>query len=101
MSTEQHDAAPYGEELASIGQHEAFLAAALRCTWALTDPGNFLIPEAWEEILKLVLSAVREDERDGYAHRLEASAEQHRERLRGCCARTGRAARPPRTAGTC
>ncbi|MFE2432172.1 hypothetical protein ACFXJ5_36305 [Streptomyces sp. NPDC059373] len=59
----------------------AVLAEALRYRWALTDPGNFLIPEASDEILTVVLSAVREDERDGYPQRLEAFTEQHRKRL--------------------
>ena len=44
-------------------------------------PGAGLVPEASEEILTVVLSAVREDERGGYVQRLEAFAEQHRERL--------------------
>lgn len=57
------------------------MAAAQRCTWALADPGDFLVPEASDEILTVALSAVREDERAGYAQRLEEFAEQHRERL--------------------
>lgn len=57
------------------------LAAAQRCTWALADPSDFLIPEASDEIMTVVLDAVREDERAGYAQRLKEFAEQHRERL--------------------
>ncbi|MFD7099505.1 hypothetical protein [Streptomyces xanthophaeus] len=60
---------------------QAVLAAARRCTWALTEPGHFLVPDASEEIALVALSAVREDERDGYVQHLEAFAEQHRERL--------------------
>ncbi|MBM9506676.1 hypothetical protein [Actinacidiphila acididurans] len=57
------------------------LAAALRCPWALTTPDQFFAAEASRQILNLALSAVREDERDGYAQRLQAFAEAHRERL--------------------
>ncbi|MFC9249632.1 hypothetical protein ACFT7S_37985 [Streptomyces sp. NPDC057136] len=57
------------------------MAAAERRMWALADPGDFLVTEASDEILAVALSAVREDERAGYAQRLEAFAEQHRERL--------------------
>ncbi|MDJ0345915.1 hypothetical protein QMK19_35365 [Streptomyces sp. H10-C2] len=57
------------------------LAAAQRCTWALTDPGHLLAFDAAQEILTVALSAVREEERDGYAQRLMAFAAQHRERL--------------------
>ncbi|MET9512003.1 hypothetical protein ABZX62_26715 [Streptomyces flavidovirens] len=57
------------------------LAVAQRCTWALTDPDNFLIPEASGEILTVAPSAVREDERTGYVERLVAFAEQRLERL--------------------
>ncbi|MET9324081.1 hypothetical protein ABZX75_28520 [Streptomyces sp. NPDC003038] len=57
------------------------LAAARRCTWALVDPGDFLGPEASDEILAVALGAVREDERAGYVERLEAFVEQHRARL--------------------
>ncbi|MEU1707552.1 hypothetical protein ABZ478_19360 [Streptomyces sp. NPDC005706] len=56
-------------------------AAALRCTWALSDPGTWFPPEASDEVLAVALSAVREDERAGYAQRLEAFTAQHRERL--------------------
>ncbi|WP_327388879.1 hypothetical protein [Streptomyces sp. NBC_01207] len=58
------------------------LAAARRCTWALADPGDFLSPEAADEILTVALGAVREEERAGYVERLVAFAEQHRARLR-------------------
>ncbi|MGW0563169.1 hypothetical protein ACWDZ4_21755 [Streptomyces sp. NPDC003016] len=47
----------------------------------MTDPDNFLVPEASEEILTVALSAVSEDERTGYVERLVAFAEQHRVRL--------------------
>ncbi|MFI8769545.1 hypothetical protein ACIGN6_32200 [Streptomyces sp. NPDC053792] len=57
------------------------LATARRCTWALADPGDFLGPEASDEIMAAALGAVREDERAGYPERLEAFAEQHRARL--------------------
>ncbi|AWN32618.1 hypothetical protein [Streptomyces sp. NEAU-S7GS2] len=70
------------------------LAAAQRCTWALTDPDNFLIPEASEEILTVALSAVGEDERYGYAQRLEEFAEQHRERLEELLRAYGPGSRP-------
>lgn len=70
------------------------LAAAQRCTWALTDPDNFLIPEASEEILAVALSAVGEDERDGYVERLEAFAAQHRERLEELLRGWGPGSRP-------
>jgi hypothetical protein len=56
-------------------------AAAQRCTWACTTPDQFLIPEASSEILAVALSAVREEEHDGYVQRLEAFADRHRERL--------------------
>lgn len=56
------------------------LAAALRCTWA-TTPDQFFTPEASSEILAVALSAVREEEHDGYVQRLEAFADRHRERL--------------------
>ncbi|MFE3143367.1 hypothetical protein [Streptomyces scopuliridis] len=57
------------------------LTAAQQSTWALTDPGNWFLPDSSTEILTVALNAVREDERDGYTQRLEAFAEQHRERL--------------------
>lgn len=57
------------------------LAVAQRCTWALTNPDRFFTPEASSEILTVALSAVGEDERDGYAQRIEALADRHRERL--------------------
>jgi hypothetical protein len=57
------------------------LAAAQRCTWALTTPDQFFTSEASSEILAVALSAVREEERDGYVQRLEAFADRHRERL--------------------
>jgi len=60
---------------------EKILAAAQRCTWACTDPGHFLVPDASQEILTVALSAVREHERHGYVQRLEAFADRHRERL--------------------
>ncbi|MER6015962.1 hypothetical protein [Streptomyces bluensis] len=60
---------------------EEALAAALRCTWACADPGEFLVAEASAEILTVALSAVREDERADYVQRLEAFADRHRERL--------------------
>lgn len=60
---------------------EEVLAAAQRCTWALSDPGNWFLPEASREVLDVALSAVREDERADYVQRLEAFADQHRERL--------------------
>lgn len=60
---------------------EEVLAAAQRCTWALSDPGNWFLPEASREILDVALSAVREDERADYVQRLEAFADRHRERL--------------------
>lgn len=46
--------------------------------------GGFLVPEASEEILTVVLSTVPDHERDGYAQRLEAFVEQHRGRLSTC-----------------
>ncbi|MFF9436348.1 hypothetical protein ACF1BP_21700 [Streptomyces sp. NPDC014735] len=70
------------------------LAAAQRCRWALTGPDNFLVPEASEEILTVVLSAVGEDERAGYVERLEAFAEQHRERLEELLRAYGPGSRP-------
>ncbi|HBF81798.1 MAG TPA: hypothetical protein DD420_18245 [Streptomyces sp.] len=57
------------------------LAVAQRFTWAWTDPDNFLVPEASDEILAVALSVVREHEKDGYAQRLESFAEEHRQRL--------------------
>ncbi|WP_333771287.1 hypothetical protein [Streptomyces sp. IBSBF 2435] len=57
------------------------LATALRCTWALTTPDQFFTTEASSEILAVALSAVREEEHDGYVQRLEAFADRHRERL--------------------
>lgn len=57
------------------------LAAAQRCTCALTTPDQFFPTEASSEILAVALSAVREEERDGYVQRLEAFADRHRERL--------------------
>ncbi|MFJ2217806.1 hypothetical protein ACIQVO_36695 [Streptomyces sp. NPDC101062] len=70
------------------------LAAAQRCTWALTDPDNFLVPDASEELLAVVLGAVGEDERAGYVERLEAFAEQHRERLEKLLRGWGPGSRP-------
>jgi hypothetical protein len=66
---------------AAVLDAKEVLEAAQRCTWALSDPGNWCLPDASEEILTVALSAVREDERDGYVQRLEGFAEQHRERL--------------------
>ncbi|MFI9176171.1 hypothetical protein [Streptomyces lincolnensis] len=60
---------------------EEVLAAAQRCTWALSDPGNWFLPEASREVLNVALSAVREDERADYVQRLEEFADRHRERL--------------------
>ncbi|MGI5518669.1 hypothetical protein [Streptomyces sp. CA-106131] len=57
------------------------LAVTQRFTWALTDPGHFLVPETSQEILAVALSAVREDERADYVQRLTAFADRHRERL--------------------
>ncbi|MEW2490461.1 hypothetical protein [Streptomyces sp. NPDC048411] len=54
---------------------------ARRCTWALTGPEHFLIPDASEELAFVVLGAVRENEREGYAQRLQEFAEQYRGRL--------------------
>lgn len=70
------------------------LAAAQRCTWAVTDPDNFLVPEASEEILTVALSAVSEDERTGYVERLVAFAEQHRVRLEKLVRAYGPGSRP-------
>ncbi len=42
------------------------LAATQRFTWACTDPGNFLVPDASREILDVALAAVRAQERGGY-----------------------------------
>ncbi|WP_331735353.1 hypothetical protein OG590_40295 (plasmid) [Streptomyces goshikiensis] len=70
------------------------LVAARRCTWALADPGDFLSSEASDEILTVVLSAVREDERAGYVERLEAFAEQHRARLEELLRAYGPGSRP-------
>ncbi|MFD9078274.1 hypothetical protein [Streptomyces erythrochromogenes] len=72
---------PPAQEPAPTMNMKKVLAAARRCTWALADPGEFLGPEASEQILTATLGAVREDERAGYAERLEAFAEQHRPRL--------------------
>ena len=68
--------------------------SAAQHTWALTDPGNFLISEASEEILTVALSAVGEDERDGYVERLEAFAAQHRECLEELLRGYGPGSRP-------
>ncbi|MFB7896164.1 hypothetical protein ACFC1B_07515 [Streptomyces xiamenensis] len=72
MSTEQRSLDTY-----ALAARET----ALRCPWALAEPKEFLVPEASDEILTVALSAVREDERDGYTRRLEAFAQEHRERL--------------------
>ncbi|MGW0647326.1 hypothetical protein ACWD4T_00735 [Streptomyces umbrinus] len=66
---------------ATVLDAEEVLAAALRCTWACADTGEFLVPEASAEILAVALSAVREDERADYVRRLETFADRHRERL--------------------
>ncbi|WP_331757045.1 hypothetical protein OH782_41430 (plasmid) [Streptomyces sp. NBC_01544] len=58
---------------------EEILAAAQRCTWSCADP-VFDLDES-REILTVALTAVREDERADYVQRLEAFADQHRERL--------------------
>ncbi|MFJ8697023.1 hypothetical protein [Streptomyces roseolilacinus] len=75
------------------------LAAAERFPWAVAAPGERHWPDGGD-FLDVALSAVRPEERDGYIERLEAFVEQHRPAWRRCCARTGRAAGPPRTAGT-
>ncbi|MFJ4879917.1 hypothetical protein ACIP93_32585 [Streptomyces sp. NPDC088745] len=72
---------PLAQKPAPTLDTKKVLAAARRCTWALADPSDFLGPEASDEILAAALGAVREDERAGYAERLEAFAEQHRARL--------------------
>ncbi|WP_434598012.1 hypothetical protein [Streptomyces sp. A5-4] len=82
------------ERPAAVLDAKDVLTAAQRCTWALTDPGNFLIPAASEEILAVALSAVRRNERDGYAQRLEAFAEQHREHLAELLRAYGPGSRP-------
>ncbi|MFI6085697.1 hypothetical protein ACIBBB_32920 [Streptomyces sp. NPDC051217] len=64
------------------GGRDPATAASRHRPWrACTDPGDFLVPDASDEILAVALSAVREDERNGYVRRLEAFAEQHRENL--------------------
>ncbi|MFE9400055.1 hypothetical protein [Streptomyces flavidovirens] len=60
----------------------------------MTDPGNFLIPKASDEILTMALSAVVEDERTGYVERLVAFAQQHRERLEELLRAYGPGSRP-------
>ncbi|MGW0750821.1 hypothetical protein [Streptomyces sp. NPDC002587] len=77
------------------------LTATQRCTWALADPGDLLSSEASEEILTVALSAVREDERLGTPSAWRRSPTGTGGAFRSCCARTGRAASPPRTPGTC
>ncbi|MER8233136.1 hypothetical protein [Streptomyces sp. NPDC094049] len=72
---------PPAQELAPTLDTKKVLAAARRCTWALAGPGDFLDPEASDEILATALGAVREDEKAGYPEGLEAFAEQHRARL--------------------
>nr|WSW49858.1 hypothetical protein OG296_43370 [Streptomyces sp. NBC_01001] len=72
---------PPAQDLAAALDAQEVLAAAQRCTWALTDPGDFLSSAASEEILTVALSAVREDERAGYAQRLEEFTNRHRGRL--------------------
>ncbi|GLW04713.1 hypothetical protein [Streptomyces lavendulae] len=97
MSTEQHYADAYGQELARIShhQHEAtaarftvfqaeeptpapavaldakdVLAAAERFLWALPAPGTRHWPDG--EFLDVALGAVRTEEREGCIKRLEA-----------------------------
>ncbi|MFF6961692.1 hypothetical protein [Streptomyces sp. NPDC008317] len=74
-------AAPPAAPAGSALDPAEVLAAALRCTWALTTPDQFFTTEASSEILTVALSAVREEEHDGYVQRLEAFAHRHRERL--------------------
>ncbi|MFD4862918.1 hypothetical protein [Streptomyces atratus] len=65
----------------------------------MADPGDFLIPEASDEILTVALSAVRDG--PGTRSAWRRSPNSTASAWKSCCARTGRAARPPRTAATC
>ncbi|GAB1340800.1 hypothetical protein ACE1SV_73900 [Streptomyces sp. E-15] len=73
--------APTPAPAAAALDGEEVRAAAVRCTWALSDPGNRFLPDASDEVRAVALSAVRAEERDGYAQHLQAFAEQHRERF--------------------
>ncbi|MFD9426250.1 MULTISPECIES: hypothetical protein [unclassified Streptomyces] len=92
MSTQRYGVDAYGQVLAHNAK--GVLAAARRCTWALADPGDFLAPVASDEILPVVLGAVREHERDAYVERLQSFAGQHRARLQALLRGYGPGSRP-------
>ncbi len=70
-----------GTASASLPEVWEVLEAARQCTWALTGPEHFLVPDASEELALVALAAVREDEQGGYLQHLQEFAEQHRGRL--------------------
>ncbi|MCX4673680.1 hypothetical protein OG453_44810 [Streptomyces sp. NBC_01381] len=87
MSTEQDQPAP-------ILDAQEVQEAARQCTWACTEPGNWLRADGSDDVLAAALSAVREHEREGYVQRLEVFAEQHRARLEELLQRYGPGSRP-------